>query len=294
MILISILVALIIERLGARSEYWQIDYYLAHYQKWSQQKISRNWLDRSNIGVMVWMVIPAILVALLYSFSDFVIWELALNVCVLLVCFGCAKYRKSYKAYLNALARGDNEAATLYAFQMGQTRTEDEPRGETFGQTLAWINFTHYCAVMFWFVALGAPGAVLYATTRTMVELLKDKTNDEPPENQRLCVQMLGKHNERLSFFFHALNWFPARLAGFGYLIIGNFSKGTGSWLKYLLDFKTCNRKVVVETALAAEQIEQQYFGCTYEAACMMRLVKRNVLFYLFIVAALTLFAGLS
>ncbi|MDK2595840.1 beta-lactamase regulator AmpE [Pseudoalteromonas obscura] len=294
MILISILLALIIERLGARSTHWQIDYYLSHYQQWSYQQSAVSWLYKSSLGVMLWLTIPALLIAFLYSLFEFVLWQIALNVCILLICFGCAKYRKSYKGYLNALARDDKEAATLYALQMGQTKTEHEPGGETFGQTLAWINFTHYCAVMFWFVLLGAPGAVLYATTRAVVEILKDKVNGEPSISEQNCIEVMSAHTQRFSTLFHFLNWLPARLAGFGYLIIGNFSKGTGSWLKYLLDFQACNRKVVAETALAAEQIEQQYFGCTYEAACMMRLVKRNVLFYLFLVAALTLFAGLS
>lgn len=294
MILISILVALIIERLGAKSSRWQIDYYLAQYQALSYQKSAVNWLFKTSIGAMLWLMLPALLIAFLYNFSDFVLWQLVLNVVVLLVCFGCAKYRKSYKGYLNALARDDNEAATLYAMQMGQTKTEDEPNGETFGQTLAWINFTHYCAVMFWFVVLGAPGAIMYAATRAVVEVLKDEVNGEPSHAEQKCAELMAPHRARFDVLFHCLNWLPARLAGFGYLIIGNFSKGTGSWLKYLLDFKTCNRKVVTETALSAEQIEQQYFGCTYEAACMMRLVKRNVLFYLFLVAALTLFAGLN
>ena len=49
-----------------------------------------------------------------------------------------------------------------------------------------------------------------------------------------------------------------------------------------------------IEKETAAEQIEQQHFGCTYEATCMMKLVKRNVLFFLVIIAALTLFGGLA
>ncbi|TMP02180.1 regulatory signaling modulator protein AmpE, partial [Pseudoalteromonas ruthenica] len=47
-------------------------------------------------------------------------------------------------------------------------------------------------------------------------------------------------------------------------------------------------------TDLAAEQIEQLHYGCTIEAQCMNSLVKRNVLFFLALIALLTLFVGLS
>ncbi|MCF2908870.1 beta-lactamase regulator AmpE [Pseudoalteromonas sp. DL2-H2.2] len=294
MMLISIIIALVIERLGARSEHWQIDFYLGKYLALSKKQLSEKGMFGSDFGVMIWFVLPTILVALVYHLSDFVLFQLILNVLILLVCFGCGRYRRLYKGYLNALTRGDSEAVTLYALQMGQERTETERNGETFGQTLVWINFQHYCAVMFWFVMLGAPGAVLYASVRYLVETLTERQEDDLPAQVSLLRSLLGTHTKRFTKLLFWLNWLPARVASFGYLIIGNFTKGTGCWLKYLLDFDTPNRQVVSEIALAAEQIEQQFFGCTYEATCMMRLVKRNILFFLVLTALLTLFGGLS
>ncbi|WP_462164511.1 beta-lactamase regulator AmpE [Pseudoalteromonas xiamenensis] len=279
MILISIILALIIERLGARAPFWQAEFYVSKYQGHSGSGLKDGGLFFTPVGFMVWLVLPALLIAFIWQLSDFILWQFALNICVLLVAFGCADVRSKYKGYLNALSRGDNEAATLYALQIGQRRTEDQKGGETFGQTLAWVNFRHYSAVIFWFVLLGAPGAILYATVRTVADWTY---NDREHE--------LRVHRVRLQSVLFWLDWLPARVASFGFLIIGNFSKGTGYWLKYLLDFNTSNRKVVTLTALAAEEIEQQHFGCTYEATCMMRLVKRNILFYLVLIALLTLF----
>ncbi|QPB84606.1 beta-lactamase regulator AmpE [Pseudoalteromonas rubra] len=294
MMLISIIIALVIERLGARSEHWQIDYYMGKYLTWSKHQLREKGVFSSDPGVMIWLVLPTALIAMVYHFSDFIIFQLILNVLILLVCFGCGRYRCLYKGYLNALTRGDSEAVTLYALQMGQERTESERNGETFGQTLVWINFQHYCAVMFWFVVLGAPGAVLYATVRYLVTTLTERQEDDLPEQVALLRSTLGEQTQRFSRLLFWLDWLPARVASFGYLIIGNFTKGTGCWLKYLLDFDTPNRRVVSDIALAAEQIEQQFFGCTYEATCMMRLVKRNILFFLVLTALLTLFGGLS
>ncbi|MFC3033357.1 beta-lactamase regulator AmpE [Pseudoalteromonas fenneropenaei] len=279
MVLISIILALIIERLGARANYWQVDYYMQQYYQRSQKHLQPDGMLGKPLGFLLWLLLPVVAIVLLVRFSDFVLWHLVANICVLLVAFGCAQMRAHYKGYLNALSRGDNEAATLYALQMGQRRTEFERGGETFGQTLAWLNFRHYCAVIFWFVILGAPGAILYAVIRTVADwVYHDKEHPLRPFKRGL---------QRTLFW---LDWLPARVASFGFLIIGNFSQGTSCWLRYLLDFKSCNRKVVTSTALAAEQIEQQHFGCTYEATCMMRLVKRNILFYLVLIALLTLF----
>ncbi|MDQ2043347.1 beta-lactamase regulator AmpE [Pseudoalteromonas fuliginea] len=283
MILVSIIIALILERLGARSNYWQISYYANGYLNRSNKLLGDKGLFSSTLGFLVWLALPVIAIALVYCLSDFVLWQLGINIAVLLVCFGCAKQRALYKSYLNALTRDDGTAASLYALQIGQKRTEAQENGETFGQTLAWVNFRFYCAVIFWFVVLGAPGAVLYALVRTLADLVR--------EDHKVIFAKRFKLIHKLLFW---LDWLPARITSFGYLVIGNFNKGTSCWLRYVLNFKSPNREVVTCTALAAEQVEKRYYGCTYEATCMIKLVKRNVLFYLVLIALLTLFGGLS
>lgn len=283
MILISIIIALVLERLGARANYWQISFYADAYLKRSTKVLTDKGLFGSQLGFFIWLLLPVLVVALIYELSDFVLWELGINIVVLLVCFGCAKYRALYKSYLNALTRDDSTAASLYALQIGQKQADDQHDGETFGQTLAWVNFRFYCAVIFWFVALGAPGAVLYAFARTLCDFANEDQNI-----------IFAKHSKAIDKLLFWLNWLPARITSFGYLVIGNFNKGTSCWLRYALDFSNTNRNIVTYTALAAEQVEQQYYSCTYEATSMIKLVKRNVLFYLVLIALLTLFGGLS
>lgn len=280
MTLISILIALIIERLDARGKYWQMQTYASVYLDKSQ---GVSGLFKQSMLVFLWLLVPALLVAGAARFIDFVLWQMLVNVVVLLVCLGCVFYREKYKGYLNAMQRNDSEAASLYAFQLGQKRTEDQRGGETLGQTLAWINFRFYCAVIFWFVALGPAGAVFYALVRSFADAVREGKADS-----------LKPHKKMLQALLFWLDWLPARIASFGFLIIGNFNKGTSCWLKHVLNFSISNRKMVTETALAAEQVEAQHIGCTVEALCMVKLVKRNVLFFLAIIAALTLFGNVS
>lgn len=283
MILVSIIIALILERLGARSAHWQISYYANGYLTRSVNLLTNKGLFGTATGFLIWLFLPVVAVGGMYFLSDFALWQLTFNVAVLLVCFGCAKQRALYKSYLNALTRGDQTAATLYALQLGQKRTEEQPGGETVGQTLAWVNFRFYCAVIFWFVVLGVAGTVFYALVRTFADLVSDNRDE-----------VIAKHFKLIHRLLFWLDWLPARITSFGYLVIGNFNKGTSCWLQYAFDFTSPNRKVVTCTALAAEQVEERYYDCTFEATCMIKLVKRNVLFYLVLIALMTLFGGLS
>jgi AmpE protein len=283
MILVSIIIALILERLGARSAHWQISHYGNGYLNRSVNLLTNKGLFGTASGFLIWLLLPVIAVACLFFLSDFALWQLVFNVAVLLVCFGCAKQRALYKSYLNALTRGDQTAATLYALQLGQKRTEEQQGGETLGQTLAWVNFRFYCAVIFWFVILGVAGAVFYALVRTFADLVSGNRDE-----------VIAKHFKLIHRLLFWLDWLPARITSFGYLVIGNFNKGTSCWLRFVFDFSSPNRKVVTYTALAAEQVEKRYYGCTFEATCMIKLVKRNVLFYLVLIALMTLFGGLS
>ncbi|SFC45782.1 beta-lactamase regulator AmpE [Pseudoalteromonas denitrificans] len=305
MTLISILIALIIERLDAKGRYWQMHLYASKYLNFSTSdsflanSVVKSLLSK-EIGFLIWLVIPAALVGFIYTLFDFVLFQLIINIVVLLVCIGCIYLREKYKGYLNAMQRQDDEAATLYALQLGQKKTEQQLNGETLGQTLAWINFRFYCAVLFWFVVLGPAGAVFYALVRTYADLVrkdieaKEDNNDDVLEAKpKVFEHSISQYHKVLQSLLFWLDWLPARIASLGYLIIGNFNKGTTCWLKFLLNFKVSNRKVVTHTALAAEQVEQKHLGCTFEAKCMVKLVKRNIFLFLALTALLTLFADL-
>ena len=191
MILVSIIIALILERLGARSAHWQISHYANSYLNRSVNLLTNKGLFGTASGFLIWLLLPVIAVACLFFLSDFALWQLVFNVAVLLVCFGCAKQRALYKSYLNALTRGDQTAATLYALQLGQKRTEEQQGGETLGQTLAWVNFRFYCAVIFWFVILGVAGAVFYALVRTFADLVSGNRDEVIAKHFKLIHRLL-------------------------------------------------------------------------------------------------------
>ena len=282
MILISVILALIIERLAAKEDAWQLNTYVKHFISVSESNGLFSKIYSRRVDFFIWLLLPVLLLFAVSETFDFVLLELAINVVVLLVCFGCAYLREKYKGYLNALQRDDAEAATLYALQLGQKRTEQDG-GETLGQTIAWINFRFYGAVIFWFVIFGVCGALGYALIRNFADLTRNV-----PESA------FRKHKKVLHKTLYWLDWLPARIVSFGYLIIGNFSQGTATYLKYVFNFSVPNRLVIGDIAHAAERVEQEFIGCSFEAKCMVRLVKRNMLLMLAAIAILTLLGSVG
>jgi AmpE protein len=178
MTLISMLLALIIERLAVRSDAWQAHRYVRTYLKFSL-KTPLAGLAKHQLGQYLWLLLPGAIVALLLGLIDNRLLSLVVNTLVLLIGIGCWHYRQLYKQYLNAQERGDGEAAHLV---MQQIRTESGSGFEqnSHGQTLIWLNFRYYAATVFWFLLLGVFGVITYALVRQLQE--PRTLEDDAPE----------------------------------------------------------------------------------------------------------------
>lgn len=290
MTLISMLIALIIERLAVRSEAWQFLFYAKKYLSLSHSSgLSK--ISEDSKGQYLWVLLPGILYALLLWLVGSSLVTLVLNTLVLLVCIGCWHYRQLYKHYLNASERADNEAAFLTMQQLsadvGLTDSE-----LSYGQRLVWLNFRYYAAVLFWFAILGGAGAIAYALLR---QLNEPATWDQP-------VKLAEEGDETAEFVAVAADipavfqqlmfwadWVPARLFGVGLALVGHFSRASSALLTFLGDFSSSSATVITTVAKAAEPLPDDAYNCAEETACMVQLAKRNVLFFLALVAVLTL-----
>lgn len=164
--------------------------------------------------------------------------------------------------------------------QEAEHKPNCDAEGHSLGLTLVWFNFKYYCAVLFWFVCAGPAGAVLYCMMR---EAFDDRNG---------LVTL--KETASIKRWLHVLDWIPARVCSAGYLLIGDFTRSSGIWLGYLLDFKSPAKNLVCDIAQAAETVEMQYDNKILEPVCMLKLAKRNILFFLAMVAVLTLYGGIA
>lgn len=280
MTLISMLLALIIERLAVRSNAWQANGYCRRYVRFSASSgLSK--LASHALGQYLWLALPGAVVALLLCLLDSHLISLVVNTLVLLVGIGCWHYRQLYKQYLNAMERGDEEAGFI-AMQQIRTEMGSSREQSSYGQLLVWLNFRYYAAVVFWFLLLGVFGVITYVLVRHLQEAV-----DEADSNS--YATCLGQDNNAVACVAHWANWFPARLFGLGFALVGHFSRASNALLGYFLDFSADNEQVVADVASAAETLPAESLNTLEDTSYMVQLAKRNMLFFLAFAAILTL-----
>lgn len=296
MTLISMLLALIIERLAVRSDAWQAQRYVRAYLRLSLKTPLAS-LARHQLGQYVWLLLPGAIVTLVLCLVDNRLLTLIVNTLVLLIGIGCWHYRQLYKQYLNAQERGDAEAAHL---AMQQIRSDSGSNLElnSHGQTLVWLNFRYYAATVFWFLLLGAFGVITYALIRQLQEpvtLAPDQSAapaDATAEDVAAPYAGLQPDTagpDAVYYLTHWALWLPTRLFGLGFALVGYFSRASNALLAYFLDFTTDNEQVLTEVAVAAEPLDPEQINTVDETSAMVQLAKRNMLFFLALAAVLTL-----
>jgi AmpE protein len=124
-----------------------------------------------TLSLFIAAVPPALLLAWFLSVSQawlFGLLGLALNVVLLLYCLGRRDYEGLAERYREQCREGDFEAAFLLAREEfppgpGEELPENEEHLHRWmKRSLAYMAFERWFAVIFYFVLLGAPGALLY------------------------------------------------------------------------------------------------------------------------------------
>jgi len=309
MTLLTMLIALIVERLAVRSRVWQLVTYLRPYLGWSQHS-RLSGLRQQPYFMLLWWLLPAILVALLISSIKFWLFQLLLNTLVLLLCIGSWDHRLRYKQFLNACQREDHEAAFL---SMLQIRTAQGAPELSYGQQLIWLNFRYYAAVLFWFALLGAFGAVAYACLRQLSEpaTAADETSDagtvpvaaqdDPStglQDAAAVPVVAAPPRENWRHFaddlLHWADWLPVRLFGLGLALVGDFSRTSTVLMQHAGAIQMSAPQLLAELSQAAEPVPEELLNSQDAAVSAVALAKRNVLFFLALVAILTLSGWLN
>lgn len=273
MVLIALLIALSIERLYHSPDTLHWQFYLSRWQHWSASKLSdEKW--KSAPATFLRTIVPALFVGLLIQLLDNLLVTFLVSIAALLLAINCEPARVSYKAYLKAANRGDDETCQEYQRALSQYAGLGEKT--SVNQSLIWINYRHYLAVMFYFVLFGSVGALLYATFRIAADA---ENNPESQDNST-------SYWSRLLWF---ADWVPARLTAFGLLIVGHFSRALPVWIR-LTTTPHCEPKTLLfEVAENAEDTPQHPDDKTEHATCQLKLMRRQQIFWVAVIAVLTL-----
>ncbi len=297
MTLLTMLIALIVERLAVRGSAWQLRTYLQPYLQ-RGQAVTLPGLPQHYL-MLLWWLLPALLVSLLIYSVQFWLLQLVLNTLVLLLCIGSWSYRQSYKQFLHTAQRDDQEAVFL---SMQQIRAAQGAPELSYGQQLIWLNFRYYAAVLFWYALLGAFGAVAYACLRqlsepgvTQTEDLPNIAEDNPTSESAPAAAVTDEQWRRFADdLLHWADWLPVRLFGLGLALVGDFSRTSAVLLQHAGALQMSAPDLLAELSQAAEPVAEELLNTPDAAVSAVALAKRNVLFFLALIAILTLSGWLS
>lgn len=167
MSLISLIIALAAERYLSSSG-WQFKVYFNRYFDLVNRSdiFTKPWMKA--FGIVGFILLPTLLVYGALRLIDDSLLHFILSTLVLIICFGCVATRDAYKGYLLAAFRGDMASCEL---QHEQLLKQKNLPNLGFGQTLIWLNYRYYIAIMLFFIVFGAVGVVFYRLVSTLAEL---------------------------------------------------------------------------------------------------------------------------
>jgi AmpE protein len=309
MSLLSLLIALAAER-SFSARVWHFNFYYQHYLHFFGQNFTAK---HGTAASAVFIILPVVATYFLLQIIDNSVIQLLISTLVLIVCFGCTTTRNSYKAYLHSAFRGEETTTEMHHQQLLSDKNLPDMG---FGQALIWLNYRYYIAIMLYFTVFGAAGALFYRLLTTVIEHKKEQciaqANESKAQAEASTVEDSDTEDDVVHNTFHEgnvapniangcqnhhdvlfwLDWLPVRIASFGYMFVGHFSKAMPVWLESLFDNQKPTHQVLIDVAEKSEDIMVNEEDCTAEPCLLVRLAKRNVLLVLAVISILTL-AGL-
>lgn len=260
MTLISLLIALVLERLRFIPEGWHIDKSARKLDAWlTSQESTQAARSHEVLGPLL-LLIPALLLAVILLFGLGALATFFINLAILTLAFGCRNDRDALKRWYLAQERGDTEEQ-----QEASDFIRRDNLSRALGEQLVWLNYRYYFAVIFWFLIFGAPGVLGYAVLRA---------------NEQKLPTLMGW-----------VDWLPVRVAGLTFLFVGHFTRAMNEWLTSI-GLVQNSQEVLIQLAKAAEDIPQTDEE-EPEPQALLGLARRATIFLLAVTALASLFGWL-
>jgi AmpE protein len=325
--LFTLLIVMALERVVVKSKTFHITTLAQHYFSFITRLLQKKNIQQPKyqLGVIATMLLVA-------GFPSLVVWMLVvylpailvffLYLILLWVCLGCPVTRQTYKRYLQAANKENFEACSLYSEQFGNKGGDLS----NVGKQLVLVNYRQYASVIIFFVLLGLPGMVFYSLCKEWYFLQTSKIHNddahnsqnaqcnidyseailEPqsdnghitqhsvnePASERLNEHHDGANDTQKVLFI--LDWMPARVTAFGFLLVGHFSRGLPVWLETFANVKLNAYDVLAKVAKASEDLPTSENPHLQEPLQMVKLVKRNIIFFLMVISVMTLVGVVS
>jgi len=217
MIFLSIVIALVLERVTPQLVDLRQNSWLRDYSQWMVDVLH---IERFGawMGLVVLLFPIVVLVWILGGMFEnalFGLFELAFDVVVIFFCLGPKELDSQVDSYLDSIEVGDKQQRFKAASQL----THEPPSMDIAAQVIQVCKSIYVeangriFAVLFWFVVFGPVAAVVY---RILDQLLRAD----------YLVKVLNPVKQLINQILGWVNWLPARLTLFSYMVSGNFEAG--------------------------------------------------------------------
>jgi AmpE protein len=217
MTFLSILIALLIERIAPQLVEYRRFQWLRDYGQWLVEVLHieklGSWMSfailLAPLFVVMWILNG------MFEHALFGLFGLAFNVIVIYLCLGPRDLDKQIDNYLDAIDVGDEQQRFASASRL----TTDTPSTDLSTQAIQVCKSLfieaniRIFAVLFWFILLGPVAAVVY------------RLLDQWYRNSYLPSSLSSLHSE-IGMLAGWLDWIPTRLSMFAYMVSGNFDAG--------------------------------------------------------------------
>jgi adenosylcobinamide-phosphate synthase len=215
---LTVLAAVLLDKLLGEPRRWHPLVGFGRLAQWLERRLRRKDEGQSTQRIRVKGLFALLLLVMPFTMAAFLLsriplWGAVLEVFLLYLAIGAASLKEHAQAVRHALLKQDIDDARHQVSMIVSRDTQGLGETDIARATVESVlenGSDAVFAAIFWFVILGAPGAVLYRLSNTL-------------------DAMWGYRNERYYYFGwaaarwdDAMNWIPARLTAFTYMLLGN------------------------------------------------------------------------
>ncbi len=284
--LIIILVILAIDRFTQFLDVVQNYNWFSTYIAKVQQYVGSTFLWKDGLPLVCWLAPIAIVVGIVQLILMWVFWGVlgyVFNFLILIYCLGPANIKGILAEYFDTKEAGDGIKAAKAAGIIKSARGKSaEKIPQTVCEYILELSNRNIFAVIFWFLLLGAFGAVIYKFSALLVA---ESDGDE--------AGLVTPFKDKANFWLNLLDWIPVRITAILYALAGSFAGCFHHWWSQLLSHPSKNQDLLKSCGMAALHIRDNKLpeGIEQEA---IDLVDRSLIVALVIIAIMTIVAWLS
>jgi membrane protein required for beta-lactamase induction len=223
MAMISILLALAVERFLLEQERFHQDGWFDRYTSWLRKQSIGDWVNSGTVGVIGLLFPPlllTVLIQLLLHDRLGGVLEFLFATAVLVYSLGPKNLDRQVENFVDAWDDGEETRAREIADDLitnTSSSSEQELSRAIAGGILQQACYRIF-SVLFWFMVLGPLGALLYRLSRALQS--GSAAAIDPDE------EFLGS----VSRLLEILDWVPARISAACYALAGNFQDAVLDW----------------------------------------------------------------